>query len=113
LKRSAWVVPDLPAGVVELGGDAVAERPALGAVVVGLDVHRGAELADVALERVGLGVGEAGDVDVEVGLVGFEQQQGVGRWWARPWSAKKWGSRAATTESTVRKPAARWSGCRR
>ena len=45
-----------------------------------------------------------------VGQVGLPQQQSLGRWGARPSSGKKWGSRAATRASRVRKPAARWSG---
>ena len=58
--------------------DDLLETAALGAVVVGLDVHRRAELALVRQQRRQLGVGEAGDVLDVVGLVGLEQQQVVG-----------------------------------
>ena len=76
-------------------------------------VHGGLELDLVGLERGELVVDVVVTSSTWSGSSASHSSSGVGRWWARPCSRKKCGSRAATMPSHARKPAWRWSGCSR
>ena len=110
-KSSAWATPIRRPRLGQAVPDAAGEPLALGALVGRGDLHGRLELAACATRGRRAWVRRTRS----------RPRRGrprpprtaaapTGRWWAMPWSGKKWGSRAATTPSTVRNPALRWSG---
>ena len=74
-------------------------------VIVVDGVHRRLELALVGEQRGQLALDVASTSSTWFGSSASHSSSAVGRWWARPCSGKKCGSRAATTPSHTSRPA--------